>query len=246
MHDPTRLAGEQSRTTRARSINKVFGIGSQKTGTTTLGVCLEALGFTPHVLWPRARVIRGYARNSENALRYAENYRSFQDAPWSYGDFYKQLDLRFPESKFILTERSVDTWMASFIRYKKPPGAHRSDVRYRFRDPRIGVLSHKLSWGIDYDQLRDYSMEPHENTYRSVYQRRNEAIREYFDDRPEDLLIVDWEKGDGWAELCDFLGSEIPSVPFPHENMGKKHPSRMKRLYSRCFLGVVSAARRLR
>ena len=197
MHDPTTFDCRRSMVTRVGSINKVFGIGSQKTGTTTLGVCLETLGFTPHVMWPKARIIRGYAQNPENALRYAENYRSFQDAPWSYGDFYKQLDLRFPKSKFILTERSVDSWLASFIRYKKPQGKHRSDIRYRFRDPRLGVLSHKLSWGIDYDQLRDYSMEPHENTYRSGYQRRNEGIKDYFNGRPEDLLNVDWEKGDG-------------------------------------------------
>jgi hypothetical protein len=232
--------------TRAPSINKVFGIGSQKTGTTTLGYCLQALGFTPHVLRPESKVIRAYARDPEIVLRYAERYRSFQDAPWSYEDFYQQLDRRFPRSKFILTERDVDRWFASFVAYKKAPGRERSDIRYRFPNPRVGALSHRLSWGIDYERLGDYAMEPHEATYRSVYERRNERIREYFEQRPHDLLVVDWEKGDGWAELCDFLGVDVPDLPFPHANVGTKHPPIFRRLLARGIRGALAITGRFR
>jgi hypothetical protein len=229
--------------TTARSINKVFGIGSQKTGTTTLGICLQTLGFTPHVLRPESRVLRAYARDPESALRYAERYRSFQDAPWSYADFYRRLDRRFPGSKFILTQRAVDRWFASFVRYKRPRGCERSDIRYRFRDPRVGVLSHKLAWGIDYDHLGDCAMEPHETVYRTIYERRNQRIREYFEDRPEDLLVVDWEEGDGWIELCDFLDVDVPDLPFPHANIGTKHPPMLQRLLAKAIRGALSIAR---
>ena len=31
-------------------------------------------------------------------------------------------------------------------------------------------------------------------------------------------LVVCWENGDGWKELCEFLDVPIPDVPFPHLN----------------------------
>ncbi|MDH3690103.1 MAG: hypothetical protein OEU36_11565 [Gammaproteobacteria bacterium] len=230
---------------RARTFDKVFGIGSAKTGTTTLRSCLIFLGFTPHVRWSSGLIAR-CAEDPENVLRYAEKYRSFQDVPWCYGELYEKLDHRFPHSKFILTERSVDNWMKSFIRFKTPPGENRSDVRYRFKDPQLGILSHGLWWGVDYDEIGDYSMEPHEDTYRSVYLSRNEGIKEYFRDRPDDLLVVDWENGDGWPELCSFLGTEIPSVGFPQENIGADDGGPMQRLTSKCVFKFLSLIQRFR
>ena len=52
------------------------------------------------------------------------------------------------------------------------------------------------------------------------YERHNAEVENYFHDRPKDLLIVNWAEGDGWKELCDFLGRDIPNEPFPHSNKG--------------------------
>jgi hypothetical protein len=52
------------------------------------------------------------------------------------------------------------------------------------------------------------------------YTRHNQEVMDYFQDRPQSLLVVDWENGDGWQELCGFLGREIPREPFPHANKG--------------------------
>jgi hypothetical protein len=47
----------------------------------------------------------------------------------------------------------------------------------------------------------------------------NEAVRTYFKERPDDLLVIDMFNGDGWVELCNFLGIEKPPVnAFPHTN----------------------------
>jgi hypothetical protein len=32
------------------------------------------------------------------------------------------------------------------------------------------------------------------------------------------LLVFDLPRGDGWEELCAFLGHPIPDEPFPHAN----------------------------
>lgn len=54
-----------------------------------------------------------------------------------------------------------------------------------------------------------------------TYLLHNKEVRDYFKDRPDDFLEVNWENGDGWELLCDFLGKEIPDRPFPHANKGK-------------------------
>ena len=49
------------------------------------------------------------------------------------------------------------------------------------------------------------------------YERHNREVLEYFGDRVgKDLLVVSWEKGDGWAELSRFLNKRAPGEPFPH------------------------------
>ena len=56
------------------------------------------------------------------------------------------------------------------------------------------------------------------------------------DTRPEDLLIVDWEKGQGWKELCSFLNKSVPNVSFPHDNRGNNTElSRAKWLFYRMY-----------
>lgn len=53
------------------------------------------------------------------------------------------------------------------------------------------------------------------------YRRHNAEVRQYFSDRGDDLLEVDWSRGDGWNELCGFVGKPVPSIPFPHANRGR-------------------------
>jgi len=53
-------------------------------------------------------------------------------------------------------------------------------------------------------------------------QRRFADIKEYFKDRPEDLLVLTLGKGEGWPELCTFLGKPVPDVDFPSANRTKR------------------------
>ena len=50
------------------------------------------------------------------------------------------------------------------------------------------------------------------------YREYNEGVVEYFADRPDDYLRFDMTKGDGFEQLCPFLGLDIPAEPFPHRN----------------------------
>jgi hypothetical protein len=54
--------------------------------------------------------------------------------------------------------------------------------------------------------------------WRRSYEAHAEAVRQYFADRPDDLLEMDITAGDGWDVLCPFLGMPSPTIPFPHVN----------------------------
>ena len=57
-----------------------------------------------------------------------------------------------------------------------------------------------------------------EAPYIDRYHSHNAEIRAYFADKPDSLLEVCWESVDGWPELCSFLDTDVPAVPFPHRN----------------------------
>ena len=44
-----------------------------------------------------------------------ENYDAFQDNPWPI--LYKELDAKFPGSKFVLTLRSPESWIKSQLKH---------------------------------------------------------------------------------------------------------------------------------
>jgi hypothetical protein len=114
-----------------------------------------------------------------------------------YSDFggqswYKSLDEQYPKSKFILTVRDMNEWLVSREAHTK---RNRKNPNY------------KGKWIVlDRDRNRNKRM-------------KNESeIREYFNFRPDDILILDICGGDGWEKLCNFLSLPIPSVDFPFEN----------------------------
>ena len=173
---------------------KIIGVGFQKTGTSTLREALKILGFTVKDTTPRALIpiLRG---NYKKILRIIDSYDALEDTPWYM--IYKELDKRIPGSKFILTVRDADSWYSSVSR-------HIGDLR---------AAHHEWIYGRGKGLPKDYP----ENTIQ-VYTKHIAGVIDYFKNRPDDLLVIDFTKGEGWAELCSFLGKEIPDLPFPHYN----------------------------
>ena len=70
-----------------------------------------------------------------------------------------------------------------------------------------------------------------ENQFKKVYNEHIISVKNYFSERPEDFLVIDFTKGEGWEKLCSFLGVEIPSEPIPHANKGlyTKTPNDLKK-----------------
>jgi hypothetical protein len=58
---------------------------------------------------------------------------------------------------------------------------------------------------------------------RSAYSAYMQRVESFFSGpRRDKLLRFDVFKGDGWPELCDFLGRARPPDPFPWENRAPK------------------------
>lgn len=175
---------------------KIFGIGLNKTGTTTLGQCGKALGYLckscDRELLKDVMTSKDFSR----VRKVVSEYDLFEDWPWPL--IYNELDLMFPSSKFILTVRKdEDTWLRSMKKHsmRKHPTRH----------------CRKLAYGYNYPYR-------HEKKYIEFYKQHNKNVKNYFKGRENDFIELCWETGDGWNELCNFLGAEIPDIPFPHAN----------------------------
>jgi hypothetical protein len=175
--------------------SKIFGIGFHKTGTSSLGLALTQLGY--HVTGPNGAQTSNmgyeYARQLAFQLVDEGKFDSFKDNPWPL--LYRELDERYPHSKFILTIRPTEDWIKSVVRYFDTKSTPMRTWIY-------GVGSPK----------------GHESIYRARYEKHNEEVMSYFQHRPNDLLVLRITEGDGWEKLCSFLNQKIPSIPFPDEN----------------------------
>lgn len=181
---------------------KVFGIGFHKTGTTSLAEALKVLGYS--VTGPNGVDDPDIEYNlMPMAMKLAQEYDAFQDNPWPI--VFKEMDEAFPRSKFILTIREEDQWIKSVCKHF---GRDSTPMR-------------KYIYGQGHPQ-------GNENLYLKRYRKHNEDVAKYFAGRQDDLLIMDITKGDGWEKLCEFLGKEAPSIPFPHENQARNRNQKFK------------------
>lgn len=178
---------------------KVFGIGWAKTGTTTLGRCLKILGYKH--MSQRLDLIDAYASNDlPTLLGVAAQADSFEDWPWIL--LFRELDEAFPGSRFILTTRESGLWLRSYRNMLQNQGLATEEMN------RIRCTL----YGLNFPEVPDADL-------LERFERHNREVQDYFAGR-DSLLVVDWEKGHDWTEICRFLGTHCPDKEFPHENRG--------------------------
>ncbi|SDX91813.1 hypothetical protein SAMN05444336_1134 [Albimonas donghaensis] len=176
---------------------KVFCLGFQKTGTTSLGLAMSQLGLRV----AGYREFRGLATREDLdwpqvealAVELAETHDAFKDTPWPV--LYRMLDARYPGSRFILVTRDPQAWIRSAAR--------------DFADHPNAI--HQLIYGSPYPL-------GHEAAWLARYERHNREVRDHFADRPGDFLEIETGSTGSWEQLCGFLGLPVPDRPWPHAN----------------------------
>lgn len=209
-----------------KDYNKVFCIGAGKTGTTSMKILLAQFGFkVGHQ--PTAEVLsRDWLkdRNAERIINYCYTADAFQDAPFRYPNLYKNLDIAFPKSKFVLTIRSSpEEWFESLKRFhtlkfssdksRLPSVEDLKNSLYRYK----GYLFEHMMFHYNYPDIPLYD----EKYYMRVYLSHNIDVQNYFSSRPNDLIIINLAIKKDIERLTSFLNITTDINEFPWENRTK-------------------------
>ena len=174
---------------------KVFCIGLNKTGTISLHHALEVLGYRSlHWGGPDIAIkILMCAEAGKPLLTDVDGYDAYSDI-LALSERFDLLDAQYPGSRFVLTTRPIDDWIES----------RRAHV-LRNRD--------RAAQGTYTGNFLD--IDP--DAWREEFEAHHARVAAYFAGR-SDLLTMCITEGDGFEELCPFLGVPIPSEPFPHRH----------------------------
>jgi hypothetical protein len=193
---------------------EVIGAGFGRTGTMSLKLALEQLGFGPcyHmteiVANPHhARLWR--AADAGHPVDWTElfaHYRATVD--WPACHYYRELIAEFPEAKVILTIRDPDQWydsMASTLYSLKKA----MEARW-LSNPALGSTRGPYVENRVWRETFSGRFEDRQHA-TTVFQRHNAEVIGCVP--PERLLV--YRVADGWRPLCEFLGVAQPDSPFP-------------------------------
>jgi len=198
---------------------KVIGAGFGRTGTNTLKVVLEKLGFGPcyHMYEvmekpnPRiqhwADIVDGKAPDWDVVF---EGFNSGVD--WPVSAYWRELAAYYPDAKIVLSERDADAWFKSisntiFKTWDAPLGDDVPPEILRLREMTSKMILEGTFGGNVAD--KDHVL--------SIYKKNGDDARAAF--RPDRLLTFD--PNQGWEPLCAFLGVPVPNEDFPHTNTTK-------------------------
>jgi len=197
---------------------KVIGAGFGRTGTLSLKLALEQLGFGPcyhmfevgrhpeHVsLWRDAAAGR--------PMDWPALFRDYRAAvDWPSCNFWASQLQAFPQARVILSERDADAWYTSVMRT-----IYSSSLRFRQSAEASGdaeqLARASMAFEVIWDRVFDGRMDDRAHVI-ACYQAHNAEVKKLV---PADRLLV-FDPKQGWAPLCAFLDCSAPDDPFPRVN----------------------------
>jgi hypothetical protein len=191
---------------------EVFSAGFGRTGTMSLKLALEELGFGPchHMeevlqngetqvpLWNAA-----YAGKADFE-RIFDGYRAAVD--WPSAAYWRELATAYPDARVILSTRTPESWASSFgetiLSVLSAPETWPEPARPWLEMVSDVVIGRSLGGGTSREELI------------AAFNAHEAAVKSGI---PADRLLV-FDVRQGWAPLCAFLGKPVPSSPFPRTN----------------------------
>jgi hypothetical protein len=195
---------------------KVIGLGVGRTGTLSLKLALERLGFGPchHMLEVEANMdtqVPLWNAALDGQADWEAIYRGYKSTDdWPTAGFVQELIAAYPEARFILTARSPESWAESFSQTIGKLLLETDKFPAEVQDW-LGMVVRVVTKtgfppGLSVPELM------------TAFTAHNEAVMAAV---PPDRLLV-FSVREGWAPLCDFLGVAVPEEPFPRRNDRKE------------------------
>lgn len=193
-----------------RSYDKIFVIGFNKTGTTSLYFTLKELGFNMGDQ-KVAEVMTYYMfkNNDFSELKpYCQTAEAFQDVPFSLPNIYKKLYILYPNAKFILTIRdSAEQWYSSLINFQKNRFQKQGNdlptiddhMKSNYVFPGFNLLLKKELF--NYPETPLYS----KPAYIKIYEQHITDVKTFFKTKIDNLIIVNVSKDGERNRLLNFL-----------------------------------------
>lgn len=175
---------------------RVFGIGLNKTGTSSFHQALTILGFESlHWGGPSIRqcVEDALAAGRPLLANLDPRYDAFSDIEALSKNFLL-LDEQYPGSRFVLTVRPVDAWIDSRRRHVETNVRRKEAGEYDGRFLRVDEAGWRADW-----------------------ESHLAGAREHFAGR-DDYLEIDLTTNPGWGPLCALLQLPPPAEPYPWVN----------------------------
>lgn len=177
---------------------KIFGVGMNKTGTKSLEMAVQILGFSTGDTSKKTSALMQRAIDEglpilHHCPPHVRRANAFFDCRPIEKNF-EAVDRAYPDSKFILHTRDMEEWLAS-------------------REKHV-VRNQAAAEAGAYDGPW---VEVDRKAWVEEWVRHHDSVRRYFANRP-DFLEIDVASGDGWDVLAPFLGCPIPDVPMPWRN----------------------------
>lgn len=207
-------------------MGRIFCIGMNKTGTTSLMDEFKRLGYS---VAPQERGERYFpecmGEGTDEFWEYCDMHQFFQDIPFSIPKFYRGIDCRYTGSKFILTVRdSSEQWYESLTRFHtKLPHIPSQEKLPSVMDLKISKYI-RPGWFYDIHKTL-FDIEDNDPYNRDILIRTYEEhimdVKEYFKDRESDLLILNLGEEGSYQKFLKFLNIDSPYSEFLHKNTSK-------------------------
>lgn len=198
---------------------KIFCIGQNKTGTTSLKQTFEQLGYLVGSQRSGELLLPNYIDgNFKPIIQYCRTAQVFQDIPFSLPKTYEIVDKAFPNSKFILSIRdSPEQWYKSITNFhgKMFGGGNVPSLN----DLKNADYVYK---GFMWDANRAIYDSPETDPYQkqillNSYENYNQNVIKHFEGTNK-LLVINLAAPGSYQRFCDFLSIQSERNNFPWEN----------------------------
>lgn len=206
--------------TEVKGKQKIFCIGQNKTGTTSLKKTFEDLGFVVGNQRKAEQLLPAYKnKDFSSIIAYCKTGRVFQDFPFSFAETYRHLDKAYPNSKFILSVRNnPEQWYKSLTKFHS-----KNNVNGTLPNKQDLQNSEYVWKGWMWEIMRLNYDTPEDDLYnKEILMKRyidyNAAVIDYFKERPNDLLVINLAEEGAYQKFCKFLNLKTNRTDFPWEN----------------------------